>query len=164
MSPADAEAFLAAPRRSYARAGPGLLRSWPPEEAMDGENLREFLERLVYGVLATARPDGRAHAAPVAFSVADGSVWVATVAGVRLRNLRAKPWASLVVFEGQRGASHQALTIEGPVRLHEGADFAAARARLDESWAARHERAPDWAVAFIELEPERVFSHRSGRA
>ena len=161
MTPTDVAAFLAAQRRSYARAGPGLLRSWPPEEAMDGDDLREFVERLVYGVLATARPDGRAHAAPVAFSIEDGSAWVATVPGVRLRNLRVKPWASLVVFEGQRGGSHRALTIEGPVRLHEGADFAAARARLDGRWAVRHRQAPAWAVAFVELEPERVFSHRS---
>lgn len=161
MSPADVDGFLAAQRESYARAGPGLLRSWPPKDAMDGDDLRDFVGRLVYGVLATARPDGRAHAAPVAFSVEDGSVWVATVAGARLRNLRAKPWASLVVFEGQRGDSHRALTIEGPVRLHEGADFAAVRTGVDGRWTARHGQAPDWAVAFIELEPERVFSHRS---
>ncbi len=164
MSPADVEALLDAQRRSYASAGGGLLRSWPQGEAMDAGNLREFLERLVYGVLATSRPDGRAHAAPVAFSVEDGSIWVATVAGVRLRNLRVNPWASLVVFEGQRGASHRALTVEGPVRLHEGADFADVRARLDGRWSARHEQPPNWAVAFLELEPERVFSHRSRRA
>lgn len=89
---------------------------------------------------------------------------MATVDGLRLRNLRATPWASLVLSEGQREGAHRALTAEGPVRLHEGAAFVAARRRLDEGWAGRHEHPPDWAVALIELRPERVFSHRSSDA
>ena len=161
MTGEDVEALLEAQRRSYERAGEALRRSWPPEDALGADELRGILADLVYGVLATARPDGRAHASPVAFSVEGGAFWIATVGGFRVRNLRAVPWASLVLSEGQREGAHRALTAEGPARLHEDADFATARARLDDDWARRHEHPPDWAPAFIELRPERVFSHRS---
>ncbi|MGH3047411.1 MAG: pyridoxamine 5'-phosphate oxidase family protein [Gaiellaceae bacterium] len=164
MTDRDVDVLLEAQRRSYERAGEGLRRSWPPESALGADDLRSILAELVYGVLATARPDGRAHASPVAFSVDDGAFWVATVTGVRLRNLRAVPWASLVLSEGQRDGTHRALTAEGPVRLHEDAAFAAARARLDEDWVARHGHAPSWATSFVELRPERLFSHRQRRA
>jgi nitroimidazol reductase NimA-like FMN-containing flavoprotein (pyridoxamine 5'-phosphate oxidase superfamily) len=157
----DVEALLEAQRRSYERAGEGLRSSWPPEDALGPADLRRILADLVYGVLATARPDGRAHASPVAFSVAGEAFWIATVHGVRLRNLRAVPWASFVLSEGQREGAHRALTAEGPVRLHEDADFVSARAWLHGDWARRHGHPPDWASAFVELRPERVFSHRS---
>lgn len=163
MTERDVEALLEVQRRSYERAGEGLRRSWPPEDALGSDELASVLAELVYGVLATARPDGRAHASPVAFSVADEAFWIATVPGVRLRNLRAVPWASFVLSEGQREGAHRALTAEGPVRLHEDADFAGARVRLDADWARRHGHAPDWASALVELRPERVFSHRSRR-
>jgi hypothetical protein len=122
-----------------------------------------LLDENRYCVLATARPDGRAHAAPVAFVVADGSFWIATVQGLRLRNLGATPWASIVVMdgdadEGEEGIPHRALTAEGPVELH----AVAALARFQEEWLDRHTDAPDWATAFIELRPQRVFSHASG--
>ena len=161
MTDEDVEALLEAQRRSYEQAGEALRRSWPPEDALDAEELRGIFTDLVYGVLATARPDGRAHASPVAFSVEGGAFWIATVLGVRVRSLRAVPWASFVLSEGQREGAHRALTAEGPVRLHEDADFASARARLDDDWVRRHGHAPDWASAFVELRPERVFSHRS---
>ena len=161
MTDEDIEALLEAQRRSYERAGEGLRSSWPPEAALGLDELRSILAEVVYGVLATARPDGRAHASPVAFSVEGAAFWIATVRGVRLRNLRAVPWASFVLSEGQREGAHRALTAEGPVRLHEDADFATARARLDGGWTRRHAHAPDWACAFVELRPERVFSHRS---
>jgi putative heme iron utilization protein len=122
------------------------------------------LGRRRYAVLATARADGRAHASPVAFVVADGAFWFAIVRGVRLRNLHACPWASVVVMEGEAdereaGERHRAVTVEGPVRLYEGEAFASARGRLDSLWVERHGHPPDWALAIIELRPERVFSH-----
>jgi nitroimidazol reductase NimA-like FMN-containing flavoprotein (pyridoxamine 5'-phosphate oxidase superfamily) len=146
-------------RRSYRNAGAGLRKAWPEEDALDGEHLARLLDELRYAVLATGRPDGRAHASPVAFSYENGAFWIASVEGLRLRNLRAKPWASLVVTEGQDEASHRALTADGAVRLHDAPGFAAIRDRLGEQWIERHRQLPDWATAFIELIPERVFSH-----
>jgi hypothetical protein len=94
MSDDDLEGLLEIQRRSYQPAREGIRKSWPEEDALDRPRLARLLERLRYGVLATARPDGRAHAAPVAFSHEDGGM-------------------------------------------------------------------PDWATAFIELAPTRVFSHAS---
>lgn len=164
MSNDDVEGLIEVQRRSYQPAGEGIRKSWPEEDALDRPGLAHLLDELRYGVLATARPDGRAHAAPVAFSYEDGVFWIASVEGLRLRNLRATPWASLVIAEGQDDTSHRALTVEGHVRLHEGAGFASARGRLDEGWIARHRHVADWATAFIELVPERIFSHGKSRA
>jgi len=164
MTDADLEELLEVQRQSYARAGGSVRGAWPEESSLRRAELRDFLERLVYGVLATARPDGRAHATPIAFSIEEGAFWIATVASVRLRNLRTSPWASLVLTDGQRTERHSALTVEGPVTLHEGAAFDVVRERLDERWRTRHGQTPDWAVAFIELRPERILSYRDPHA
>jgi hypothetical protein len=158
MTDADLDALLAVQRRSYERAGEGLRRSWPEADALGRDGLRALLTDVHYAVLATARPDGRAHATPIAFSVADGAFWIATVEGRRLRNLRTTPWGSFVLFDGGRG-EHRALTVEGPVSIHAGEAFVAARARFDAVWVARHGHPPDWAAAMVELRAERVFSH-----
>ncbi len=157
----DVEPLLAVQRASYAAAGEGVRASWPERQALDAREMASLLDRHRYCVLATARADGRPHAAPVAFVVAGGAFWVATVAGPRLRNLRATPWASLVVMEGQSddgdgGQPHRALTAEGPVTLHE---VEAAYASFRDPWLARHGHPPDWAKAFAELLPERLFSY-----
>jgi len=164
VSEPDVAALLEAQECSYEAAGTGIRSSWPRERALDRDGMRRLLAELTYGVLATSRPDGRAHAAPVAFSVEGGAFWVASVEGLRLRNVRAMPWASLVIFDGQGEERHRALTAEGPVRLHEGEDLAVVRRRLDEPWANRHGAVPDWAAAFLELLPERVFSYCSSGA
>jgi hypothetical protein len=53
-------------------------------------------ERNVW--LATVRPDGRPHLAPVWFVLVDGHVWVGTGAGsVKVRNLRANPRATIAL-------------------------------------------------------------------
>lgn len=169
---ADAHALAAIQRRSYEAAGRGLRGSWPESQALDADGLAAFLGRRRYCVLATGRADGRPHAAPVAFTVGAGAFWVATVAGLRLRNLRAVPWASLVVMEGERdedepqerGRPHVAVTAEGTVRLHEGEAMRAALESLAAEWRRRHGDLPGWAVALAELRPERLFSHDAGRA
>jgi hypothetical protein len=138
MTDADLEELLEVPRESYARAGSSLCGAWPEESSLRG----------------------RAHATPIAFSLEDGAFWVATVASMRLRNLRTNPWASLMVTDGQRNGRHPALTAEGPVTLHEGVAFDLVRERLGEGRRTRHGQAPDWAVAYIELRPERILSYR----
>jgi hypothetical protein len=166
----DAEHFAAVQRASYASARGGLRSSWPERQALEAAGLERLLDERRYAVLATGRPDGRPHAAPVAFNVADAAFWVATVAGLRLRNVRAVPWASLVVMVGQRDEDepgddppHRALTAEGPVQIHEGDAFAAAFELLRDAWIRRHGGEPTWAAALLELRPERVFSHHAGR-
>jgi nitroimidazol reductase NimA-like FMN-containing flavoprotein (pyridoxamine 5'-phosphate oxidase superfamily) len=145
-----------------------LRSSWPERLALDSDGLRDLLARRRYAVLATGRPDGRPHAAPIAFLVFGGSFWFGTVEGVRLRNVRERPWGSLVVMEGEadegeEGEPHRALTVEGPVTVHEGLRFDTAWARLQDRWLVRFGHAPDWAVAFIELVPRRVYSYAAPR-
>jgi predicted pyridoxine 5'-phosphate oxidase superfamily flavin-nucleotide-binding protein len=108
----EAQPLAETQARSYERAGPSIRSAWPPEDAMEAATLEEFFARNDYAVLATVTPDGRPQAAPIAYFVRDGSFWVATVAGARLRNLRANRDAALVVSEGGRGR-HRALRAEG---------------------------------------------------
>jgi general stress protein 26 len=143
-------------RHSYASATGGIKGSWPESQALDERGIADLLGRHRYCVLATGRADGRAHAAPVAFAPTEDALWFATVEGLRLRNLRATKWASLVVMEA---GPHSALTAEGPVELYEGEAFARAFEPLRETWLARHGSEPDWAVALAELRPVRVFSY-----
>jgi pyridoxamine 5'-phosphate oxidase-like protein len=156
----DVEGLLAIQRLSFQRATSAFLRGWPESDALIGDELAAFLERHPYCVLATARADGRAHAAPVAYVVYEDRFWFASVAGLRLRNLAAHPWAALVVMEGHAdvgdvGQPHIALTAEGPTTLHKISDW-----RLFETeWLRRHTEPPTWAAALVELAPDRLFSH-----
>lgn len=156
----DVSGLLAIQRSSYERATPAFRESWPERDALGGAELAAFLERHPYCVLATSRADGRAHAAPVAFAVHAGSFWFATAPSLRLRNLTAQPWASLVVMEGDAdvgevGQPHIALTAEGPTTLHDVEHWLT----FESEWLRRHTDPPTWAAALVELRPERVFSH-----
>ncbi len=140
--------------RSYERAGSAILSSWPPADAMTADELAEFLEGNDYAVLATVTPAGRPQAAPIAYFVRDGSFWVGTIAGARLRNVEANPHASLVIAEGGRN-DHKALRADGPVVIHTGPEMDALRP----VWKARHGSDAGWASAFIELRPRTLFTH-----
>ena len=120
---------------------------------MDGDELAAFLEERLYCVLATASPRGRAQARPVGFTFLGGAFWFATVAGGRLRNLERRAWASVVVSEGE-GNAHRAIAADGPVEIHE-----LPPAGLLARWEERFGSQPEWAVAWLELRPERLFSY-----
>jgi Pyridoxamine 5'-phosphate oxidase len=152
--------LLSIQRSSYEAATSRFRSGWPEADALGHDGLAALLDRNRYCVLATARADGRAHAAPVAFVVHEGAFWFATVAGLRLRNLKAHPWAALVVMEGDAdvgevGRPHIALTTEGPVALHPIDDWHA----FESEWLRRHTDPPTWGAALAELRPERLFTH-----
>jgi len=120
------------------------------------------LKPHVHAVLATTRPDGRPHAAPVAFLVREDEVWMASVAGAaRLRNMRHQPAASLVVIEGD-GDAHVALIVEGPTTLHEDPQ-PVLNEWMRDAWRDRFGTELTWAGALIELEPTKVLSYGRGR-
>ncbi len=123
--------------------------------------LAAFLDSRRYAVLATSRPDGRPQAAPVAFIVWNGAFWFASVRGARLRNLRARPFASAVLMEGEE-PSHRAVIAEGPVVLHEVGDEGSMAAEFRARWSERHGDTPAWAAALIELRPNHLFSYDAG--
>lgn len=158
ITPEDALALAEIQERSYARAGPGLLESYPHNRAMDAGRLAAFLDSRRYAVLATSRPDGRPQAAPVAFIVWNGAFWFASVRGARLRNLRARPYASVVLMEGE-GSSHRAMIAEGPVVLHELRAEGSMAVEFRTRWTDRHGDPPVWASALIELRPARLYSY-----
>jgi general stress protein 26 len=156
----DVDGLLAVQGASYRSATRGMRAAWPEADALGRSELEALLKRHHYCVLATARADGRANAAPVAFIVHDDAFWFATANGLRLRNLTARAWASLVVMEGdadvgESGQPHIALTAEGPVTLHPVEAWQA----FAEEWTQRHTDPPLWASALAELRPERVFTH-----
>ncbi len=65
--------------------------------------------------LATVRPDGRPHLAPVWFVHVDDRIWIGTGRGsVRVRNLRSNPAASASLEGGDAP-----LVAEGTVTIHE---------------------------------------------
>jgi PPOX class probable F420-dependent enzyme len=66
-------------------------------DASTADRLRR--ERNVW--LATVRPDGRPHLAPVWFVFVDGAFWVGTgEASVKVRNLAANPTATVSLEDG----------------------------------------------------------------
>ena len=149
-------------RRSIAASPPGTVEAWPAEDALDADEIRRLLEIRRYGVLATSRPDGRPHAAPVAFAAIDGHLWLASNRStVRMRNLEHLPVASLVVMGPRDDDDHVALIVEGRVRIEDDTD--ATRSRLMPAWRSRFGDELEWADVIFELEPTKVLSHGHGR-
>jgi nitroimidazol reductase NimA-like FMN-containing flavoprotein (pyridoxamine 5'-phosphate oxidase superfamily) len=145
--------FAAIQDASYTHAGDALRGSWPHDKAMSAEALASFLDDRRYCVLATTTTRGHAQARPVGFAVFDGSFWFATVEGGRLQNVRRTPWVSVVVTEGE-GKAHRAVAADGPVTVVDRppADVLAA-------WEARFGSRAEWASAWFELRPKRLFSY-----
>jgi hypothetical protein len=61
-------------------------------------------------------------------------------------------------MEGE-GSSHRAVIAEGPVKLHKAIEFEHLPGEFRKLWVARHGEQPTWAVALIELRPDRLFSY-----
>ena len=141
-----------------AASPPPTAGSWPLEDALDADEIRRLLEIRIYGVLATSRPDGRPHAAPVSFAVLDGHLWLASNRStVRMRNLTGSPLAVLVVMGPRDDDDHVALIVEGTVRFAE--DTEAIRSRLAPTWRSRFGDDLEWADVIYELTPTKVLSH-----
>jgi nitroimidazol reductase NimA-like FMN-containing flavoprotein (pyridoxamine 5'-phosphate oxidase superfamily) len=148
--------------RAMAAASAATRDSYPEQSALDAEEIDAFVDRATYAVLATTRPDGRPHAAPVGYLPTDDRIWMASVAGAaRLRNLGDQPSATVVMMQGN-GEEHVALIVEGTVRRH-----ADPEPILDEwlrdAWRDRYGTDLNWAGSLIELEPTKVLSYGHGR-
>ncbi|MFI6831171.1 pyridoxamine 5'-phosphate oxidase family protein [Kribbella sp. NPDC050241] len=139
---------------SFDRAGSATRTAYPPERRMTGPQLAGYLERRSYALASSARPDGRAHAAPTLYSIYAQAFWLPTVGGaVRLRNVQAHPWLALSVLEGDHDA-HAAVLTEGPAE--------ALTAVPDDVWELTRRRndggSVDWATAWLRMTPQRLFS------
>ena len=105
---------------------------------------------------ASSRPrprKGRPQARPVAFTRLPRAFWFGTVAGGRLRNLERTPWVSVVIADGE-GDEHRAVAVDGPVTLHSEPPDG-----LLDLWEARFGSRAEWAVVWLELRPERLYSY-----
>jgi PPOX class probable F420-dependent enzyme len=144
-------------------ASPATAEAWPREDSLPGPELERFVEGKRYAVLATTRPDGRPHAAMVAFAPHAGRIYLPAMAGTaRVRNLAAEPTASLVVTQGE-GTEHVAVVIEGDAVLHEDpAELMDGFLRA--LWRGRYgSNLDDWVDSVVELVPTKVLSHRADR-
>jgi hypothetical protein len=141
--------------RTFASATATTRAAYPPGERLSAEQLADYLGRRAFAVVSSTRPDGRPHAAISSYVQRGTTFWLPTVAGsVRERNVRAQPWLSLVVTEGDRGR-HIAVLIEGPADVVTPAD-----APSDVRAAA----GADWASCWLRLRAERVLSYGSAGA
>jgi general stress protein 26 len=148
--------------RSMASATRTTRESWPSSDALTQPEIERLLEMRRYAVMATTRPDGHAHAVPVAFLHIDGRIWLGSAADTRhLRNVRRDPALSLVVMGSRDDEHHVALVVEGEVRFADDAE--AARAAIDDRWSRRYGHGLEWADVVFELVPAKVFSHGRGR-
>jgi hypothetical protein len=142
---------------SFEAATTATSSSWPPERRMTAEQLDRVLGRRFYAVVASTRPDQRAHATPTAFVWHNGEVWMPAVAGaIRARNVGAVPWLSAVITEGE-GDGHAVVVLEGPARVVPAAEAPAED--LSRSIAAKSNDFPDWASVWLVLSPARLLSY-----
>lgn len=156
---ADRPSLGAVQADSVGRAARSTRASWPPDRSLSPERLHGFLDRKKYAVLSTARPDGRPHAAMVAFCLRDGVFWLPSVTGsARLRNLAVEPWATLVVSEGE-GEEHVAVVVEGDTLVHEEPG-PVLDGFLRDAWTQKFGTdLTTWVGAVVELVPRKVLSH-----
>lgn len=144
--------------RSFARAAPATLRSFPPEKALSGPELDAFLEEPRYSAVATTRPDGQPHATMTAYRHRNGHLWLPAVArAVRVRNVRAQPAVTVIVAEGSLD-EHVMVMVEGEAVVHEDPEpimsdwFRAA-------WDSVYSTDSSWVGRIIEVVPTKVFSY-----
>ena len=136
--------------RTFARATAATSASYPRERRLDAAQLAAYLDRRAYAVVGSTRADGRPHSAMSVYIRRGATFWLPTVAGsVRERNLRSKPWLTLVVAEGDHD-DHIAVLIEGSAEV------------VEPSLAPSDVRAAvtgDWVSAWIRLTAERLLSY-----
>jgi hypothetical protein len=136
--------------RTFARATAATAASYPRERRLDAAQLTSYLDRRAYAVVGSTRADGRPHAAMSTYVRRGATFWLPTVAGsVRERNLRTKPWLTMVIAEGDND-DHIAVLIEGSAEVVEPSLVPA---------DVRAAVTGDWISAWIRLTAERLLSY-----
>jgi general stress protein 26 len=144
--------------RSFRSAGDATRTAYPASNRMSGLQIADYLSRRRYLVLATARPDGRPHAAMSSYVLSGRVLWMPTDAGtVRVRNLEANARASVVVTEGEE--SHHVVA-EGSTEVV-GDDDAS---EGGSEWRAKFGRHPEWASCWIKFVPDKLFTYAASGA
>jgi len=136
---------------------------------MDEESCRARLAPARVGHLATVRPDGHPHVVVCCFALDDDRLWTAVDAKPkasarlqRLANVRAHPWASLLVdhYEEDWDALWW-VRIDGPAAvLADGDEHKAALAALVAKYPQYGVAPPTGEVIAVEVERWRGWSAR----
>jgi len=146
----DLEALQELLDRSYASAGPHLLRIITPERRVSAEELTERLIGMRLLVLATVTADGRPLVGPVDGVFHRGSFYFGSSPdSVRFRHIRVRPHVSATHLPGEEFA----VTVHGravpvDVRAPEGAGL---RETLLQVYVPRY--GPSWETDFLDPEP-----------
>ncbi len=161
-TPADLAALQELIDRSYALAGPHLLRIHDPARRLGAEQVAERLSGMRLLSLATVTADGRPIVGPVDGIFYRGAFHFGSAPdSVRFRHIRARPHVSAVHLPGEE----LAITVHGravlvDIRSPEVAGFR--RTVLDvyvprygESWAAEF---LDSGSLYARIEAERMFA------
>ncbi len=150
------EELAAVQEQTFAHATRPTVRAYPPERRLSADQLASYLDRRAFAVIGSCRPDGRPHAAISSYIRRGHEFWLPTVAGsVRERNVRAKPWLTMTVCEGDEGErdGHVAVLVEGTASVVAASD-APAQVLTAVSGS-------EWVATWIKLTAERLLSYAS---
>jgi antitoxin (DNA-binding transcriptional repressor) of toxin-antitoxin stability system len=149
-SPADIEALQELLDRSYAAAGPHLLRIHTPERRLSAEQVVDRLQGMCLLTLATVTQDGRPIAGPVDGVFYRGAFhFGSSPDSVRFRHIRARPHVSATHLPGEElGITVHGRAVPVDIHAHEGSGF---RRALLEIYVPRY--GPDWERDFLDSGP-----------
>jgi hypothetical protein len=138
--------------RTFAGATRATAGSYPSERRLSARQLADYLDRRAFAVIGSCRPDGRPHAAMSSYIRRGREFWLPTVGGsVRERNVRAQPWLTMTISEGDRDA-HVIVLLEGAATVVAPAEVPAdVLAAVTGAWVA----------TWIRLTAERLLSYAS---
>jgi len=159
-TPADIEALQLLLDRSYAAAGPHLLRIHTPERRLDAAQISERLTGMCLLALATVTADRRPVVGPVDGIFFRGAFhFGSSPDSIRFRHIRNRPQVSATHLPGEE----LAVTVHGtavPVGIEPGSEF---RRVLLDIYTPRY--GPDWGEQFLDsgpvyarIEAERMFA------
>ncbi len=147
-TPEDLDALQAVLDRSYASAGPHLLRIHTPERRLNAAQIAERLTGMCLLALATVTRDCRPIVGPVDGIFYRGSFhFGSSPDSVRFRHIASRPQVSATHLPGEE----LAVTVHGravPVDTGPGSDF---RRVLLEIYAPRY--GDEWEQQFLESDP-----------
>jgi nitroimidazol reductase NimA-like FMN-containing flavoprotein (pyridoxamine 5'-phosphate oxidase superfamily) len=160
-SPEDVAALQALLDRSYATAGPHLLRIHTPERRLSAEQVVERLTGMRLLALATVTADGRPVVGPVDGIFHRGAFHFGSAPdSARFRHIRARPHVSATHLPGEE----LAVTVHGravPLDVRDPAQAAFRRALLDiyvPRYGADWESFLDSGVVYARIDAERMFT------
>jgi uncharacterized pyridoxamine 5'-phosphate oxidase family protein len=144
--------------RSYAAAGPHLLRIHTPERRLSAEQVAERLQGMVLLSLATVTSDGRPLTGPVDGVFHRGAFHFGSAPdSMRFRHIRARPHVSATHLPGE----HLAVSVHGrAVRVEPQGGFREALLgiyvpRYGPEWEAQM---LDGGAAYARIDAERMFT------